>query len=73
MGHIVKPGDLVKIDDHEDFDPRIRGKWGVIIGEVEKFNGMLTVLVDGRIFGFLSTHLHYLEVTNSGSVGSNEP
>lgn len=67
----MKPGDLVIITDNEDFDPRVRGKIGIVVDKSLKFENLVTVLVEGRIFGFFPAHLRLLGA-NSGSVGSNE-
>ena len=57
----LQPGDLVRITDTDDFDPRIRGKVGIVVGRIEKFSELVSVMVEGKIFGFLPTHLRYLE------------
>ena len=67
----MKPGDLVIVTDNEDFDPRVRGKIGIVVNQIAKFEKLLAVLVEGRIFCFFPEHLRLLEA-NSGSVGSNE-
>lgn len=67
----MKPGDLVIIVDNEDFDPRVRGKIGIVVNQIAKFENLVAVLVEDRIFGFFPAHLRLLGA-NSGSVGSNE-
>lgn len=67
----MKPGDLVVITDTEDFDPRVRGKIGIVVKQIEKFDKMVAVLVGGKIYGFYPKHLQLVEPP-SGSVGSNE-
>lgn len=67
----MKPGDLVIVTDSEDFDPRVRGKIGIVVDKSLKFENLVTVLVEGRIFGFFPEHVSLLEA-QSGSVGSNE-
>jgi hypothetical protein len=68
----LNPGDLVSISDNDDFDPRVRGKIGIIVGKIEKYSDLVSVMVEGKIFGFFPTHLHYLEPISNSVINNTD-